>query len=270
MTDHPAPGASLEIATVPNLRDLGGWPTPAGTVARGRLYRSAQFSDLAGADLAAFEALGIATVYDLRTEVEVAALPSALPAGIESVALDVLADSVSQGPAMLMQVVGDPAKAEELLGGGGAEALFEGAYRELISLPSARAGYRRFFADLAEGRALPALFHCTTGKDRTGWAAASVLLLLGASADDVMADFLLTNEQLTPFVAPIADQFAALGGDPALLDPVLGVRREYLEAALDEVAVRHGSIEAYVADEAGLGLGSAAVDAIRASLTEGP
>jgi protein-tyrosine phosphatase len=264
MTDGTAPGRSLAIPSVPNLRDLGGWQAAGGCVARGRLFRSAEFSDLTGDDLAAFEALGVVAVYDLRTASEAQAQPNRLPSGVSYVALDVLADSDSQGPAMLMRVAGDPQAAEQALGGGRAEVLFEGAYRELVTLPSAVAGYRRFFSDLADGAHLPALFHCTTGKDRTGWAAAATLLLLGVDEADVRAEFLLTNDQLAPAVQPIKDNFAALGGDPALLDPVLGVRESYLAAAIDEMRSRYGDIERYVVD--GLGLDATAVASLRRSL----
>ena len=54
--------------------------------------------------------------------------------------------------------------------------LFEIGYREIVSLPSACAAYHRLFSDLTQEEHRPALFHCATGKDRTGWAAASPLM----------------------------------------------------------------------------------------------
>jgi len=60
----------------------------------------------------------------------------------------------------------------EVLGGGKAEALFIEVYKEFITLPSANTSYRQLFVELSDSAAMPALFHCTTGKDRTGWAAA--------------------------------------------------------------------------------------------------
>lgn len=89
----------------------------------------------------------------------------------------------------------------------------------------------------------PALIHCTTGKDRTGWAAAALLLFLGASEDAVFADYLETNKILLPMFAPLLERFEAKGIDPTLLEGVLGVRREYLEASMAELAQVHGSIE---------------------------
>jgi protein-tyrosine phosphatase len=262
----PAAGASIRITTVPNLRDLGGWTTPDGTVRRGLVYRSAEFSSLAGPDAEAFADLGIRTVFDMRTQDERTQQPNTVPDGTGYVVVDIFADRTGAAPAQLLAVLGDPAAAEALLGGGKAVTLFEGAYRELITLPSAVNGYREFFTDLADPSMVPAVFHCTTGKDRTGWGAAALLLLLGVSSDDVMEDYLLTNEQLLPSLQPILDRFAAAGGDPALLMPVLGVQREYLEAAMDEMTRTYGDVETYFVD--GLGIDSETIAKLRSSLVE--
>jgi protein-tyrosine phosphatase len=166
----------------------------------------------------------------------------------------------------LLKVMGDPKAADEMLGGGKALGLFQDSYRELIDLPSARAGYKQFFEQIATAEHQPALFHCTTGKDRTGWAAAALLLLLGVSHDDVYADYLFTNEQLAPMTKPVSDQFASIGGDPAILAPVLGVQKEYLDAAIAEMTSKYGTIDGYFAD--GLGLDAATVDNLRTTYTE--
>lgn len=254
------------IATVPNLRDLGGWPTPDGHVRYGLLFRSAEFSNLRGDDAAAFARLGIRSVYDLRTEDERAAQPNQVPAGTEYIVLDILKDSPQAGVAQLLAVLGDPKAAEAVLGGGKALALFEQGYREIVTLPSALAGYRQFFSAIAGEEHTPALFHCTTGKDRTGWAAAATLLLLGVSNDDVFADYLLTNDQLLPALQPVLDRFRSIGGDPELLKPVVGVQKEYLQTALDEMQQRYKTIDGYFSQ--GLALDTATIDKIRARLTE--
>ena len=136
-----------------------------------------------------------------------------------------------------------------------------------LSLPSALAAYRSFYLDLIdENRTGAALFHCTTGKDRTGWAAASFLLLLGASEDDVRADYLETNTDLTPALQPMLAALKAKGVPTELLDPILGVRDSYLDAALDEVRTRYGTIDNYARD--GLGLTDPQIDALRRRFTE--
>jgi protein-tyrosine phosphatase len=101
------------------------------------------------------------------------------------------------------------------------------------------------FTTILDADRRPALFHCTTGKDRTGWAAAATLTLLGVSEENVLADFMITNRDLRPALKPHFDQFAAAGGDPALLRPVLGVEANYLLASFDEMQTRFGTIADY-------------------------
>lgn len=94
------------------------------------------------------------------------------------------------------------------------------------------------FTALAQEEHRPALYHCTHGKDRTGWAAASLVMLLGFS-DDVLAEYLFTNDVLLPALQPIVDQIASVGGDreaPATGHPC---PKEYLDAARDEMNARY-------------------------------
>jgi len=258
------PGSAIEVAGVPNLRDLGGWATPNGKVVSGQVYRSAEFSALGGPAAAEFASLGIRTVYDLRTAGERDANANVVPTGTEYIVLDILADRPGAGPAQMLQVLSDPKAAEQLLGDGKAVTMFEESYRQFLTLPSATRGYRQFFSLIAEKEHRPGVFHCTTGKDRTGWAAASLLMLLGASDEDVLADYLLTNESLVPALQPMVDKFASIGGDPELLKPVVGVQREFLEAAQNEMDSQYGDIETYFTK--GLGLSAQTIDTLRSEL----
>jgi len=261
------PGQPIGIPSVPNLRDIGGYRTSSGgRVRTGLLYRSVELNHLQDEDLEAFEELGIRTVFDLRTAAERSAEPDVVPEGVELVVCDVLKDSQTAAPAELMKVLADPSLAEQKLGDGKAVQLFENGYRQIVSLPSALAAYRTFFTDIAEDAHRPALFHCTTGKDRTGWAAAATLLLLGVSEADVDYDYGLTNRDLLPALKPLFEHFRAAGGDPHLLDPVLGVDQAYLQAALDEMKQEFGSIEGYFAQ--GLGIDEAGQEELRKTLTE--
>ena len=156
----------------------------------------------------------------------------------------------------------NPTEANAALGDGQAEAMFAAAYRDFVSLPSAKAAYGRLFASLGEQDTLPALFHCTTGKDRTGWAAAALLLLLGVPQEVVMQDFLRSNEYLLPAYQAQIDAFVAAGGDPAIPPAILGVKADYLEAAFDEMQQQYGTIEQYFAE--GLGIDAAGQQALRA------
>ena len=82
-----------------------------------------------------------------------------------------------------------------------------------------------------------------------------------------MREYLLTNDQLVPRLQPVLDHFKEAGGDPELLMPVVGVRREYLEAAFDEMRTRFGSLEGYFED--GLKIDAAAQQQLKATFVEG-
>jgi len=108
--------------------------------------------------------------------------------------------------------------------------------------------FAEFFALLLESNE-PTVFHCTAGKDRTGFAAALVLRAIGATQDEVMRDYLLTNERLAPVA--VANSTWAL--PPQAAKVLYGVRPEFLQAAFDEIEARWGGVEGYLRD--GLGLG---------------
>jgi protein-tyrosine phosphatase len=255
---------NLHIQSVPNLRDLGGYTTPDGQCIRtGLLYRSDQLINITESDLQAIAALGLQKVYDLRTSGERTPHPDQIPSGVQDVVVDVLADEKQAAPAELLQLLSNPQEANARLGGGKIVALFTKAYREFVSLPSALAGYRVLFTELADQRNLPALFHCTTGKDRTGWAAAALLTLCGVPEADVFDDYVLSNDYILPKYQPQIDHLVVSGVEQDILLSILGVRREYLEASFAEVHDKFGSIEDYFAH--GLGIDRAGQDALRAT-----
>jgi protein-tyrosine phosphatase len=263
---QPPPGGSLGlalgVATVPNLRDIGGYPARDGdTVARGLVYRSDAFIGMSAEDIKKIAPLGLKNDYDLRVTAEAKAEPDELPPNVRRHLLNVMADVKSAALPDINALLRKPKEANVVLGDGKAEALFIEGYREFITLPSARRAYRTLFISLADSKNLPAVFHCASGKDRTGWAAAALLTLLGVAKETVMADYMRTNEYTLPQSASVIDGFVAAGGDRAIAEAVFGVKPEYLEASFDEMQKRYGTIEAYFAK--GLGIDAAGQKALR-------
>lgn len=255
-------GQSLGIASVPNLRDLGGYRTGDGKrVASGLVYRSNQLSGITPADMEKLAQLRLKNAFDLRTTEERSNRPEELPSGVHYVVLDVLADSPQAGPAQLEKLMADPKAANASLGGGKVEAAFQASYREFVSLPSARREFKKLFLALGDEKQVPALFHCTTGKDRTGWAAATFLSLMGVPKDEVYEDYLRSNDYILPAYKKAIDGFAAAGGNAEIPKAILGVKKEYLDAAFDEMGKTYGSIERYFAE--GLGISAAQQQALR-------
>jgi protein-tyrosine phosphatase len=260
-------GLALGIEAIPNLRDVGGYGIDDGAVvARGLVYRSDTFHPMSEEDITRLKSLDLRNDYDLRTKAEVQAKPDQMPAGVQYHLLNVLADAKSSAPAELEKLMHEPKKANEALGGGKIEKMFADAYREFVTLPSAKQSYRTLFLALADRENLPAVFHCTTGKDRTGWAAAALLTLLGVPRETVMADFMRTNDYTLPQFEPVIDEFVAAGGDRAIAEAVFGVKAEYLEASFDEMQKRYGTIERYFSE--GLGIDAAGQNALRVLYVE--
>jgi protein-tyrosine phosphatase len=266
-TTTTPPADRLSIRSLPNLRDVGGHPTRDGRrLRRGLLYRSTALNRLDGDDAIAFARLGVRAVYDLRTGPERRDAPDRLPDGTEYVVADVIGNAELGSPAQLNGVLGDPAAAVTLLGDGRGTAIWTQHYRDFVGLPSARAAYGRLFGDVAREAHRPALFHCSTGKDRTGWASAAFLLLMGVPDDIVMEDYLLSERLLKPVVARVLRAFEENGGDADLLRPVFGVQPAYLAAGVDEMQRRFGSIESYFTD--GLGVDPAMQQTLREAFIE--
>lgn len=261
--DRPPPASPTPpLQGAPNFRDLGGYQTEDGRrVKPGMLFRSDQLDRLTDADLAAMERLRLAYVVDLRTESERAREPDRLPRGAKPVVLDVSADADGS-------LGGDMRKAQAAIAAGRGVELLEAANRDFVLLPSAKAAYRALVALVADPATGPLVYHCTAGKDRTGWASAVLLSILGVPRERIYYDYLASNAYLAQKNAGILASLKASGApiDPANLEPVLGVRRAYLDSAFAEVDRVYGSMDAYV--RKGLGLSDAQIESIRRKYLE--
>lgn len=247
---------SLRLAGAPNFRDIGGYETEnGGKVRTGIAYRSDQINLLGDADLAALDALHPAAVVDLRTATERQREPDRVPPGVDYVVLDVAADSTES-------LGGDMRLAMTQIAQGQGEALLVAANREFVTLPSARQSYAGLIRLILSSKR-PVIFHCTAGKDRTGWATAIILTLLGATRETVLQDYLLSNERLAAKNASTLSAVAASQSNipPAYLEPVLTVKAKYIEAAFFEVDRTYGSFDKYARD--GLGLSEEEIQGLR-------
>ena len=192
--DHGAPlviaDRSLHLASAPNFRDAGGYRTTDGKWVRmGLLYRSDQLDRLSPADLATLHGDNIHLVCDLRTDVERKQGMDRLPEGAQAMIADVAGgDGASSGIAKLLSGGGNP---EMVLGNGRGVQFMIDANRQFVESATAKAAYKALFERLADPKMLPATFHCTAGKDRTGWAEAVFLSIMGVPRDVIMKDYLL-------------------------------------------------------------------------------
>ncbi|WP_030169755.1 tyrosine-protein phosphatase [Spirillospora albida] len=243
-----------------NVRDLG---AVTGAIAPGRLLRADALGRLSDGDLARLAA--VRTVVDFRrpNEIEMHG-PSRLPAGAALVSLPVGAGSLQ----VFYDVVGsgDPARQQEVFGGGRIERALLDINRDFVREPRERERFAAALRLMADADRLPLVFHCTAGKDRTGWMAAIVLMLAGVSRADVMDDYLRSNHYHREGYGRLLDYLKESGRmeDPELLRPLLEQRPAYLEAAFDEAERRYGTFEGYV--EKGLDVDGPTVERLLAAL----
>ncbi|MGG2464382.1 tyrosine-protein phosphatase [Streptomyces sp. RGM 3693] len=239
---------SLHLRSVPNFRDVGGIRTTDGRwVKMGVLYRTDGLHSLSNADLAVLQRLGIRTDLDLRVPAERAEAPDRVPAGARYVTADVLGGDFTP----------------ELPATAAASArMMAGTYRWYVSRPSALDAYRTLFRLADTAGSAPLAFHCTGGKDRTGWGTAALLTALGVDRDTVVRDYLATNDYLA---ARNAATLAKETPDTAArLKPILDARLRYLNTAFDEVKARFGTFDTYLRQ--GLGLSQQDLDRLRETL----
>ena len=235
-----------------NFRDLGGYRTADGRTVRQRtVFRSAHLGGLTDEDRSALGQLGVRTIVDLRGVNEAAETPHLIDgvdcrvvgAHIEPQLGDKIRNAVADGsatPHLMMQFLTDH-------------------YRDYPR--RCAPGFRTLFTTLTDGTRRPLVFHCTAGKDRTGFASALLLSLLGVPWDTVMDDYLRTNELWTGHIG----RYTELDIDTRAA--IVEARTPYLEAAFDVVRQDFGGPEVFA--EKALGLDAKARDRLKADLLEG-
>ena len=222
-----------------NFRDLGGLPTADGRYVKwGHFYRTDKLSELTDADLAYVSSLDIETVMDFRSEAERSAAPDVLPQGVTYRHVPIYNESEDTSQ-IRERILAGTFPVEE------AENLLVEVNRLLGSSEADR--FQPFADALKDASALPLLYHCTSGKDRTGFATLLILDLLGVDEALILDEYLMSNyyrynsngrklllANLGSFVQPV---------DPEVVRPLMLVDPEYLRAAVDTIEAQYGTIE---------------------------
>ena len=236
MPQAAAPTRSLAFAGASNFRDLGGYAGHGGRVVKWRhLFRSDHLAGLTPQDQALLAELGVARAIDFRGRAESAAHAYALP-GVAYHHLAIEPTVVQR--ALELQRTGHRLTAQDAVG------LMQETYRGFVHDNAPR--FAELFRLLLDGSNAPLVFHCTAGKDRTGFAAALILMALGVPRGVVMQDYLLTNS--------LYRRPEGMGSHaPEDVIAVLWrVQEEFLDAALHRVDNDFGGLQAYLADVLGV------------------
>lgn len=237
---------SLGLASARNFRDIGGYRTTDGRWVRsGLVYRSNKLNSLTDAEQQRLVSQRLTLDVDLRNVQERHDDPDRLPAGVTYQVADVV--SLSHGirfhDSALMTL------AEAIAAG-----LFSGSsdlgqsigYPFMVNFVGADYAFHDLVTAVATNNSGATVFHCSAGKDRTGWGTAVLLTLLGVPRATVEADFLASNQYT---------------GDPE------AVELSWLRAAFAEADQIYGDFDTYVHE--GLKLDAATVETLRAKLLTG-
>lgn len=249
----------LPLAQGSNFRDIGGYPAAEGkTVRWGQIYRSGATAMLSDQDIAQVRRLGLVSMIDLRSDEERRLAPSRMVGTVRQ-------DAV---PYSMMAL---------FAGSKGATANGGAVYRQFPTLLAPQV--RMVFAAL-KAHAGPVEYNCSAGQDRTGFMTALILSALGTPRAVILRDYELSTAlrrpewempHIDPAKAqdPVAKLFAGYQSNPAMARPQPlhdGQGRPFLASAFDAIDEHWGSVEAYLADQAGVG--PAEIAALRKAYTE--
>lgn len=239
----------LPFRGVTNFRDHGGYAAADGRqVLWGKLFRSGHLAKMTSADKQRFAALQIDRLIDFRSRIEKERDPNNLPDnhGIRIVNLPMLDDANSE------LITGVPERVrnndfEDF----NPVALMRETYRQVpVNFIDE---YRQFVHAVMDAEGKPVLWHCTAGKDRTGFASAVMLRLLGVDVETAIQDYLLSAEHVNRHRWSLL-LLRFMRGKTAveMVKPLMKVHEEWIRASFQTIDDRWGGFVEYRQQALGL------------------
>jgi len=240
-----------------NFRDLGGITSAENKrIKPKRLLRSGEIVQPNEEAIARLVEHDLKTIVDFRSEHETANAPTHSFTDVQYINYDIMADSKENTASKETWL--------KMLDPDNVDSIMKGLYRDFAISDAARNGYTKFIRDCINSNEGAILFHCAAGKDRTGFAAAILMKLLGVGDEDIQQDYLKTNEERKEANEHILDGYKQKGlsaSQLVALATLYSVREEYLQAAFEAIDAEYGSFEEYVRD--GLLISSSDIQTLR-------
>jgi protein-tyrosine phosphatase len=236
----------LNFEGITNFRDLGGYLTDGGqTVKWGVLYRSATLAESTRGDLDNLARLRLSALIDFRSSAEKEEEPNRLPdpPGFRVIEIPTL----DEGNKALVGEVMQRIDSGNFDGFDPEQAMIT-ANRQFASEFTPQ--FREFTHAVLEADGQPVVWHCSAGKDRTGFAAAILLRILGVPENTIMADYMASKEQALEARRGQLLLLRIFKGEEVAdkLSVMMGVEKAWLAAAFEEIDDTWGSFDAYIRD----------------------
>ncbi|MEG0187105.1 tyrosine-protein phosphatase [Algoriella sp.] len=220
-----------------NFRDLGGIINKEEQVlGKGLLIRSDDLANLTDNDLELLNDYPIRTIIDLRTTYERSKNPDHIPNSCNhEVHLDISSGHFENLVKQFRQGISNPRE------------FMCNIYEDFVLDKTCQTQYKKFFDIIQHKNRTPILFHCTAGKDRTGFATAMILAALKVDFEQILEDYLASNiylEQKYAHILKINPDYKYL----------IEVYPEYLEKSFDTIEKNFGTIEYYLSNILGVDL----------------
>jgi protein-tyrosine phosphatase len=228
---------SLMMDSVQNFRDMGGYFSDRGRSTRwGKAYRSGEIGRLSERDRLRMNKLGIKTIIDLRTEDEVKASP-VVYSGARVVHIPVAVDMED----IVKRIM------EGRVRKGDGSLFMQDMYLRFIAPDKAQA-FAQALQLFADENNYPVLFHCSLGKDRSGFLAALLLAALDVPEETIFNDYVATNDFID--LKRYAAQVQSMDTDAQeAMTVILSANETFLELALRKIKKEYGSVTQYLGEE---------------------
>lgn len=247
---------AIGLTTVKNARHLGGYVGADGRVTRKiGMLRTAKLSELSDEEAAVLKnKWNLTTVVDFRSEVERSSEKDWEIDGVQDVNIVVTEFDVDLIARYLNKPLAEATRLDLLVAYGKADGGLKGLYAKLVTSERSHRGYRQFFDVLlaSEGTVL---WHCTEGKDRTGFAEALLLSALGVDRETVLDDYEASNVVYADAANALCAELVKSGmpkAESAAAAEMTTVSRSAMASALDLIATEFGGMDAFLHNQIGL------------------
>ena len=230
-----------------NFRDCGGHRTIQGyRMNTGMIYRCGSLEYASKDDLKRLQSLGLKTICDLRTKMEIKSKPDRLPdATVNYVNVPVTpkdSDYFDSTKRLIALLTGKFRNVDF-------NELIKTQYGDFVLSQAEQ--FARVLTLLCDRENYPLIIHCTGGKDRTGFACALIQATVGVPMETVISDYLLSNSSTKQLEVRLKRSILIMslfGIKKDQLKPLTGVKREFLEIAFKKIETEFGSLESYLSE----------------------